>query len=90
MLGIGGGLGVVLAGPIVQHLSYHWLFWFPLVAVIVATVAIDLFVPESPVKTPGGIDWLGAALLVGRAGRAAGPVSQGTRWGWGSARRRWA
>src|SRR5919108_130538 len=32
ILGIGGGLGIVLAGPIVQHLSYHWLFWLPLVA----------------------------------------------------------
>ena len=30
---IGGGLGIVLAGPIVEHLSYHWLFWFPLIAV---------------------------------------------------------
>ena len=30
ILGIGGGLGIVLAGPIVQHLDYHWLFWFPL------------------------------------------------------------
>ena len=36
ILGIGGGLGIVLAGPIVEHLDYHWLFWFPLVAVIVA------------------------------------------------------
>jgi len=26
ILGIGGGLAIVLAGPIVDHLSYHWLF----------------------------------------------------------------
>src|SRR5207237_2028704 len=31
ILGIGGGLGIVLAGPILQHLSYHWLFWIPFV-----------------------------------------------------------
>ena len=31
LLGVGGGAGVVLAGPIVQGLSIHWLFWFPLV-----------------------------------------------------------
>ena len=30
LLGIGGGLGIVLAGPILQHLSQHWLFWIPL------------------------------------------------------------
>src|SRR5438045_7406997 len=56
ILGIGGGLGIVLAGPIVQHLDYHWLFWFPLIAVIIATVGIVVFVPESPVKTRGRID----------------------------------
>ncbi|HET7043331.1 MAG TPA: MFS transporter, partial [Gaiellaceae bacterium] len=40
IMGIGGGLGIVLAGPIVQHLSYHWLFWFPLVGIVVATVGV--------------------------------------------------
>ncbi len=47
ILGIGGGLGIVLAGPIVQHLSYHWLFWLPLIAVVAAAVGTQLFVPES-------------------------------------------
>ena len=31
LLGIGGGAGVVFAGVVTQNLSYHWLFWFPLV-----------------------------------------------------------
>ena len=30
ILGVGVGAGIVLAGPIVGHLSYHWLFWMPL------------------------------------------------------------
>ena len=29
LLGIGGGLGIVLAGPILDNLGYHWLFWIP-------------------------------------------------------------
>jgi MFS family permease len=29
LLGVGGGAGVVLAGPIVDHLSFHYLFWLP-------------------------------------------------------------
>ena len=36
LLGIGGGLGVVLAGVIVDNLSYHWLFWIPLVAIVLS------------------------------------------------------
>src|SRR3954447_5899187 len=63
LMGIGGGLGIVLAGPIVDHLSYHWLFWFPLIAVAVAAISTHFFVPESPVKTPGQVNWGGALLL---------------------------
>ena len=29
LLAVGGGLGLVLAGPIVNSLDYHWLFWIP-------------------------------------------------------------
>jgi hypothetical protein len=27
ILGVGGGIGIVLSGVIVEHLNYHWLFW---------------------------------------------------------------
>jgi EmrB/QacA subfamily drug resistance transporter len=86
ILGIGGGLGIVLAGPIVQHLDYHWLFWFPLIAVIIATVGIVVFVPESPVKTRGRIDTVGAVLLAAWLVALLVPVSQGPSWGWTSPR----
>ena len=81
ILGIGGGLGIVLAGPIIEHFAYHWLFWFPLIAVIVATVGIVFFVPESPVKTRGRIDSLGAVLLAAWLVALLVPVSQGATLG---------
>ncbi|MDX6507627.1 MAG: hypothetical protein QOG06_2271 [Gaiellaceae bacterium] len=86
ILGIGGGLGIVLAGPIVQHLSYHWLFWFPLGAVILATIGMIVFVPESPIRSPGRIDPLGGILLGGWLVALLVPVSEGPTWGWASAR----
>lgn len=86
IMGIGGGLGIVLAGPIVEHLSYHWLFWLPLAAVIVATVGILVFVPESPVRTPGRIDPVGGVLLAAWLVALLVPVSEGASWGWTSAR----
>jgi EmrB/QacA subfamily drug resistance transporter len=86
IMGIGGGLGIVLAGPIVEHLSYHWLFWFPLVAVVAATIGTYLFVPESPIRTPGRIDPVGALLLSGWLVALLVPVSQGPTWGWTSPR----
>jgi EmrB/QacA subfamily drug resistance transporter len=86
ILGIGGGLGIVLAGPIVQHLSYHWLFWFPLMAVVVAAAGVVWFVPESPIRTPGRIDPLGGVFLAGWLVALLVPVSEGPGWGWTSAR----
>ena len=34
LLGVGGGAGVVLAGPIVDNLSFHYLFWLPLIPIV--------------------------------------------------------
>jgi EmrB/QacA subfamily drug resistance transporter len=86
ILGIGAGLGIVLAGPIVQHLSYHWLFWFPLVVVVAATAGIMFFVPESPLRSPGRIDPVGAVLLSGWLVALLVPISEGPVWGWTSGR----
>jgi len=86
LLGIGGGLGVVLAGVIVDRLSYHWLFWIPLVAIVGATLLAHLYVPESPVKTPGKINWLGAILMSAGLGGVLLAISEGNTWGWASGR----
>jgi EmrB/QacA subfamily drug resistance transporter len=84
LLGVGGGAGIVLAGPIVEHLDYHWLFWLPLVLLVPSTVAIQLFVPESPVRTKGTVNWTGAALMsVGLVAMLVA-VSEAPVWGWGS------
>ena len=68
MAAVGGGAGIVLAGPIVKSLNYHWLFWFPLAISLSAAVMAHFFVPESPVRTPGRINWIGAMLLSGWLG----------------------
>lgn len=84
--GIGGGAGLILGGVIVDHLDYEWIFWFGLMMTVVAIVTTRLFVPESPVRSPGQIDWGGAALLAAGLVCLLLPVSEGNTWGWGSAR----
>jgi MFS family permease len=81
-LGIGVGGGIVLAGPIIEHLSYHWLFWIPLVMTLLATVATFVFVPESPVRAPGRINWLGAGCMSAWLVTGLLAVSEGPVWGW--------
>jgi hypothetical protein len=74
----------VLAGPIVENLSYHWLFWLPLIMIVIATVATLLYVPESPIKVPSTINWAAGFLM--SAGLTTGlvAVSETTTWGWTS------
>jgi MFS family permease len=83
---VGAGLGIVLAGPIVAVLDYHWLFWLPLILTVVAAVAAVLLVPESPVRSPGRISWLPALLLSAWLVALLIALSEAPDWGWGSAR----
>jgi EmrB/QacA subfamily drug resistance transporter len=83
---IGAGLGIVLAGPIVNALDYHWLFWLPMILTIVAAVAAVLFVPESPVRAAGRISWLPAVLLSAWLVALLVALSEAPVWGWGSGR----
>src|SRR3954453_11831725 len=80
LLAVGGGFGLVLAGPIVDALSYHWLFWIPMIMTLVAAVAAHLFVPESPERAPGRINVGTALLMSGWLVTLLIGVSQGDRW----------
>jgi EmrB/QacA subfamily drug resistance transporter len=84
--GIGGGVGLVLGGVIVDNASWHWIFWIALAITLIALVTTYLLVPESPITAPGRVDWGGAVLLgLGLSAPLIG-VSQSTTWGWGDAR----
>ncbi|MFD6567442.1 MFS transporter [Micromonospora profundi] len=84
IVAVGGGLGVVLAGPIVDSLNYRWLFWIPMVVVGLTAVVAYLFVPPSPVRSPGRVDWRATLLLSGWLVALLLPISQGGAWGWTS------
>jgi EmrB/QacA subfamily drug resistance transporter len=84
--GIGGGVGLVAAGAIVDNLSYEWIFWIALIVTALAIVCTLLFVPESPIKVPSKIDWSGAVLMSVALGALLLGISEGPRWGWVSAR----
>jgi EmrB/QacA subfamily drug resistance transporter len=86
ILGVGGGLGIVLSGVIVEHLDYHWLFWIPLVIIVIAAFATWRLVPESPVRVPGKVNWLAAALMTIGLSAVLLSISQTTEWGWVSAK----
>jgi EmrB/QacA subfamily drug resistance transporter len=81
---VGGSLGIVIAGPIVNALGWRWLFWLPMLATGAAAAAAVLLMPQSPVRSPGTISWLPAVLLSGWLVLLLIPLSEGSDWGWGS------
>jgi EmrB/QacA subfamily drug resistance transporter len=83
---VGGGLGLVLSGVIVDTLSWRWIFVVGAAGIGVAAVLVHLFVPESPIKTPSRLDVPGAALLSVGLLSLLLALTEGERWGWTSAR----
>jgi EmrB/QacA subfamily drug resistance transporter len=79
---VGAGVGIVAAGPIVEHLTWQWLFWLPLALVVVALLGAVFTIEESPVRTPGRLDLLGAAVLSAGLVALLTAVSKGEGWGW--------
>ncbi|MDI6102675.1 MFS transporter [Actinoplanes sp. NEAU-A12] len=83
IFGVGAGIGIVAAGPIVEHLSWHWLFWLPLGLVVIALLGAIFGMRESPVRTPGRLDVLGATILSLSLVALLMAISKGQAWGWG-------
>jgi EmrB/QacA subfamily drug resistance transporter len=86
ILGVGGGCGLVIGGLIVEHLGWHWLFWIPLIVTVLAAWFTWRFIPESPVRSPGRVNWLAATLMSIGICAVLVAIAQTTVWGWADAR----
>ncbi|TCK25957.1 MFS transporter [Pseudonocardia endophytica] len=83
-LGVGGALGLPLAALVAQYADWHWLFWGSGALGAMVFVAVLAIVPESPQRTGGRFDVLGALLLAVALVCLLLAVSKGGTWGWGS------
>ncbi|MEU7146099.1 MFS transporter [Nocardia sp. NPDC046473] len=60
----GGMVGTLIAGPIAEGLSWHWIFALPTIVIIAMTVVVTRLTPhDPPIHSDGGIDWPGVVLL---------------------------
>ena len=84
VFGVGGGVGIVLSGVIVDHLSWRLLFVLGSIPVALALVLVHRYVPESPIRTPSRIDVPGALLLSAALVALMVTLTEGEHWGWTS------
>src|SRR5690606_32330722 len=64
---VGGGMfGTLIAGPIAEGLSWHWMFAIPTFAIIGATVLTYVLMPDDPpVTSEAKVDVPGLVLMSG-------------------------
>jgi MFS family permease len=82
MLGVGGALGLPLAGLVAQYANFHVLFWICVVGGVLALPGIVLLVPSPPRSATGRMDFPGTVLLAAALLALLLPLSQGGSWGW--------
>src|SRR5262245_19275317 len=85
VFGVGGGLGLVLSGFLVDNVSWRWIFVVGAAAIAVSMVLVRRFVPESPVRSPARVDVPGAILFSTMLATFLLALSEGESWGWTSA-----
>lgn len=83
-LGVGGGLGIVTAGLVVDNLNWRWLFVVSAVIGAVALVLVWRFIPESPNRMSAKPDIFGALFLSGGLIALLVALTEGPDRGWSS------
>jgi MFS family permease len=83
---VGAAGGLLVTGPLVDHVSVGSIFWLLFAVAVVLALAVWRLVDESSERTGRRLDLPGAALLAGGLGCAMLAISRGSTWGWGSTR----
>lgn len=70
---ITAAFGPVLGGWLIEHFSWHWIFFLNIPIAAFVLIISFWHVPESRSSNPGNIDWLGASMATfGLAGLVYG------------------
>ncbi|QEC46967.1 MFS transporter [Baekduia soli] len=84
--GIGAGSGLLLGALLVDHATFHWVFWVTGAMALAGALTAWWLVPESPERRPGRVDVRGAVVLAAGLVLPLLAVTQAHAWGWASLR----
>ncbi|MFB7916571.1 MFS transporter [Streptomyces sp. NPDC056061] len=85
-LGIGAAIGLPVAALVVENFDWHTMFWVSGAIGVIDILLVLRCVPESPLRTRGRFDAVGALGLSGALVCLLLAVTQGSDWGWTSGR----
>jgi MFS family permease len=80
--GIGGFIGISLAGPLIDLITYHGLFLFCGAIAVIAAAAVFFFVPPDSDRKPLHIPLSGAVWMTLALTTILLPLGNGNDWGW--------
>jgi len=86
LVAAGAAIGQATGGLVTDHLGFRGVFWIALVLGTASVAMLLLFVPESPVRSGGRVDVVGAALFATGLAAPLIAIAQTPTWGWLSVR----
>jgi MFS family permease len=84
--GVSSIIGPLACGVLTDHFSWRSVCWFLIIYMLVMIPVFAWIVPESPVRVRQRFDVLGAVLFGAGVALALIYLSQGSSWGWISAK----
>jgi EmrB/QacA subfamily drug resistance transporter len=79
-------LGPLVGGPLIDNLSWRWVFYINFPVCLVALFMLGRFVPHDRQRFHlESFDWVGATLLGASLTALVVVLERGPNWGWGSA-----
>lgn len=84
ILTVSGGLGLLAGGLLVDHLTWHWIFYTNAAVGVLAWLAVFIFVPRGSASgATAGTNYLGGLLFVPAVVMIMLGIKKSTEWGWG-------
>jgi len=79
---LGGIMGPVIGGVVVEYLSWEWIFWLNVPIGLIALIGIIIYVPEIESEPDRPMDWLGFFLITTGLGVMQIMLNRGERLDW--------
>jgi MFS family permease len=81
---VGGSVGLLVSGVLVDRISATAIFWFLFALALVLVVAVIGLVSESSIRAQSNVDLVGAVTLGAGFALLLLAISKGRAWGWSS------